>query len=133
MSRATDYLEQLGSDRRVVEPTVVDAIIGLGMVLDERLGQIHNVMIRIQMTGEELLAEARHIRAALNAAQDTRDYAYTPGDHNENGENESFHACLLNHIGIQFVMVRPETLGCVIQEFVRIFPRSGEALQNASF
>ena len=68
MSRATDYLEQLGGDRRVVEPSVVEAIIGLGMVFDERLEQIHNVMIRIQMTGEELLAEARHIRVALAPA-----------------------------------------------------------------
>src|SRR5216683_7382552 len=65
MSRATDYLEQLGSDRRVVDPSVVDAIIGLGMVLDERLGQTHNVLIRIQMTFEELLVEAKHIRTAL--------------------------------------------------------------------
>ncbi len=73
MSRATDYLEHLGSDRRVVEPSVVDAIIGLGMVLDERLSQTHNVLIRIQMTLEELLAEARHIRAALAPAEPEED------------------------------------------------------------
>jgi hypothetical protein len=73
MSRATDYLEQLGSDRRIVEPSVVDAIIGLGMVLDERLGQTHNVAIRIQMTLEELLAEVRHIRVAPAPAEPDED------------------------------------------------------------
>ena len=28
-------------------------------------------------------------------------------------------------------MVSPESLGCVVQEFVRIFPRSGETFQDA--
>src|SRR5689334_7910432 len=38
----------------------------------------------------------------------------------------------LNDIGVQLVMVGPESLGCIVQEFVRIFPRSGKTLQDAS-
>ena len=38
----------------------------------------------------------------------------------------------LNDIRVQFVMVSPQTLGRVVQEFVRIFPGSREALQNAA-
>jgi hypothetical protein len=79
MSRATDYLEQLGSDRRVVEPTVVDAIIGLGMVLDERLSEIHDAI----NTQTRVLAERIEL-----LGPDTRDYAYTPGDRDENGETD---------------------------------------------
>jgi hypothetical protein len=44
MSRATNYLEHIGSDRRAAEPSVVDAIIALGMVLDERLGELRDAI-----------------------------------------------------------------------------------------
>ena len=44
MSRATNYLEHIGSDRRAAEPTVVDAIIALGMVLDELLGELRDAI-----------------------------------------------------------------------------------------
>src|SRR5580692_2494126 len=37
----------------------------------------------------------------------------------------------LNDIAVHFVMVSPETFGCVVEEFVRIFPRSRKTLQNA--
>src|SRR6185436_13865930 len=39
---------------------------------------------------------------------------------------------LLHHIGGQLVVVRPQTLGGVIQELVRIVPRAREAIQNAT-
>ena len=44
MSRATNYLEHIGSDGRAAEPSVVDAIIALGMVLDERLGELRDAI-----------------------------------------------------------------------------------------
>ena len=64
------YLEGLGAQLgRGQEPSTAEMLYAIACTLDERLGQIHNVMIRIQMTGEELLAEARHTRAALAPAE----------------------------------------------------------------
>src|SRR6476646_5660642 len=44
----------------------------------------------------------------------------------------SFTLSLLHDIGAQLVVVRPQTLGGVIQELVRIVPCAREALQNAT-
>src|SRR5215469_12256339 len=44
---------------------------------------------------------------------------------------ERFTAGLLNHIGIQLVMVRPQPLGRGIQKLVRIFPGARQSFQNA--
>src|SRR5215469_13808506 len=45
-----------------------------------------------------------------------------------------FKRCLrLNHIGVQFVMVRPQTFGRVVEEFRGIFPGAGKTFQEAFF
>src|SRR5580704_19079556 len=44
----------------------------------------------------------------------------------------SFSLSLLHDIGAQLVVVRPQTLGGVIQELVRIVPCAREALENAT-
>ncbi len=66
---SSHYLEGLGVEiGRGQEPSTAEILYALACTLDERLGQIHDVFVRVQMSLEDVLAELRHTRAALAPA-----------------------------------------------------------------
>src|SRR5918993_5411612 len=69
--------------------------------------------------GATAASKQTHARASF-----TRPVNFTPPP--------SFTLSLLHDIGTQLVVVRPQTLGGVIQELVRVIPGARETLQHAT-